>query len=371
MNGSAPERMRSILGWIVGILAAGLLLRITSHVVIPLVFAIFFSILFAPVANYLQARRWPAALATAACTVGLILLLAGLSGLVVVSIASVAAKSQVYADKAGQLLRDVRAGLESVLPVEGHVDWIEQLGGAPDPAAVLKNVSNVGLVLGAIALILVYFTFLVHFREVVHRRALAALPPRPPGKQGRSEILSRVQATLRRYLWLKVLISIATAAAIGAVAALLGLDFVPAWVLLAFGLNFIPSVGPMLAVAPPVAVAFLQSGFAFGAVVAGSMAAIHFLSGNIIEPGLLGSRLRINFLVILLSLFLWNLIWGFAGMVLAVPLVAAAKVFVDEYGYPWTLRLALSPMADSQLSSEIRQDPELASGKSEPARPVR
>lgn len=352
----------AIRNWSIVLLAVGFLLKLTAIIVMPLVFAGFFAILFAPVANSLEARHSPRWLATGISSFGLVALLTGLGSLTVISVSSVANKSQDYAEDIRDLTHRAQQWLQQTLPGGDSMDIFEPLRNNADPLGLLNNVFSAGTVLAGVALVLVYFTFLLHYRAVIQSRFVSSLPkqfssPHTSEKSSnRERILMDVQDTLRRYLWLKFLISVGTAAAIGVLSLVLGLDFVPAWVLLAFGLNFIPSLGPMLAVVPPVLVALIQGGFGFAALVLATMAAVHFLSGNVIEPSLIGPRLKMNFIAILLSLFIWNLIWGFAGMILAVPIMAGLKVLVDAYGYPWPLRLLLSPMRDPDLSEELSRD---------------
>jgi predicted PurR-regulated permease PerM len=107
----------------------------------------------------------------------------------------------------------------------------------------------------------------------------------------------------------------------------MGLDFPIIWGFIGFTFNFIPTLGPIAASVPPTILAFLQFDNFFWALVTSIfMSAIQFISGNFVEPMILGNRLNLNILAILLSLLLWGFIWGIPGMLLSVPITAALNI---------------------------------------------
>ncbi|MGD9201399.1 MAG: AI-2E family transporter, partial [Chitinispirillia bacterium] len=78
---------------------------------------------------------------------------------------------------------------------------------------------------------------------------------------------------------------------------------------------------------PPTILAFLQfDNFLWAFLTSIFMSAIQFISGNFVEPMILGNRLNLNILAILLSLLLWGFIWGIPGMFLSVPIIAALNI---------------------------------------------
>jgi predicted PurR-regulated permease PerM len=196
----------------------------------------------------------------------------------------------------------------------------------------MTPVGDVAQILVGLLFTLVFFAFLFHFRHEIRDRLFEIAVEDSHAPRERELVIVGAGVTVRRYLWIKFVMSVATGTVIGLASWAMGLDFPLVWALIAVGLNFIPSLGPMLAVLPAALVALVQGGFAFGLLVTAVMTAIHFLSGNVIEPIIVGYRLRLNFLVVLLSLFVWGLVWGFAGMVLAVPITACIKLALDYSG---------------------------------------
>jgi len=359
--------------WLFVLIAGGFLMRTTAGFSVPLAFAIFLTVLFAPAGEWLQRRRVPAPVTTALCFLAVLGIIAAFGVLVARSVASVAAKSSTYAQRARTMIDEVSAWSETYLSVDlAEVLTGQELELPPLVRQAMTPVGDVVQVLVGILFTLVFFAFLFHFREDMRARLFEIFVTRSRSPEERRLAIVGAGTTVRRYLWIKFVISLATGLVIGVAAAIMGLDFPLAWALLAVSLNFIPSIGPMLAVLPAALVALVQGGFAFGLLVTAVMAAIHFLSGNVIEPIIVGYRLRLNFLVILLSLFVWGLVWGFAGMVLAVPITACIKVALDYSGRSTALGLLLGAPGERPRPDEPRRsgdralDPE-RSGASSPA----
>jgi hypothetical protein len=142
-----------------------------------------------------------------------------------------------------------------------------------------------------------------------------------------TKIVREVQA----YLGIKTLVSLATGLTIGLLAWFLGLDFPVLLGLIGFVLNYIPTVGSILAAIPALFLSLVQfttfGNFMF--VVAG-YGAINMVFGNIIEPNLMGRRLGLSTLVVILSLLFWAWVWGPVGALLAVPLTMIVKIMLEN-----------------------------------------
>jgi predicted PurR-regulated permease PerM len=96
-------------------------------------------------------------------------------------------------------------------------------------------------------------------------------------------------------------------------------------------LNFIPTVGSLLAIIPPVLLAVIQlDSISLVLLVLTSLGVLQFLVGNVIEPLVLGDRLNLSPLVVLLSLIFWGWLWGVVGMLLSVPIMSAVKITLSR-----------------------------------------
>ena len=104
------------------------------------------------------------------------------------------------------------------------------------------------------------------------------------------------------------------------------------WGVLTFLLNFIPTVGSIIATIPPVVMAIIQfsPGLFKPVMVLVSLAAIQLTIGNIITPKVMGDKLGVSPVVILLSLLLWGMIWGIPGALLSTPIISIIKIVCEN-----------------------------------------
>jgi predicted PurR-regulated permease PerM len=153
-------------------------------------------------------------------------------------------------------------------------------------------------------------------------------------------MLKHVDRHLRAFLGIKALASILIG--IGTTLILLGfrVEFAVTWGFLTVLLNFVPTLGPITAIALPVLITLVQfSGALVPSAVAASLAILHLGISNVLEPRFMGERLNLSFFVIFLSLFFWGWMWGAAGILLAVPVTASLKIVLERI--PATTRFAL------------------------------
>ena len=144
-------------------------------------------------------------------------------------------------------------------------------------------------------------------------------------------IYGQIEATIRRYISTKFVLSAVTGILVWIVLSLFGLEMASLFGMLAFLLNFIPSVGSVIAtlLPIPVAVAQFQSPWMIVAVVA-VPGALQMGIGNVLEPKIMGEGLDLHPVSILLALMFWGLIWGPVGMLLSVPLTMIVKILLEN-----------------------------------------
>ncbi len=157
-----------------------------------------------------------------------------------------------------------------------------------------------------------------------------------PSFVGKLETLGSQQGTwtsiaesVRGYLAIKTLTSLATGILVALMLAVLGIDFAVLWGLLAFLLNYVPNIGSILAAVPAVLLALLLKGFGPALLVAAGYVLINMIIGNVIEPRIMGEGLGLSPLVVFLSLILWGWLLGPVGMLLSVPLTTTLKIVLE------------------------------------------
>ncbi len=173
--------------------------------------------------------------------------------------------------------------------------------------------------------------------------------------------LGRVLDAINQYMRIKSLTSLATALCIWAWLWLLGLDFAILWALLAFLLNFIPFVGALLMMIPPVLLALVQTDPQTTLLVLVGFLVVNTVIGSILEPRIMGRGLGISTLAVFLSLLFWGWVLGTVGVFLSVPLTMALIIALEASPQTRPIAILLGP--------EIVEEPEEAENDDETAVP--
>ena len=131
---------------------------------------------------------------------------------------------------------------------------------------------------------------------------------------------------------------VATAAKTSSIAALanfvllvaFGVDFPLAWCVLYFFMTFIPNIGFIVSLTPPILLALLESGWTIALLVGGGLITINLVADYVLTPTFMKKGVDVSFLEIMLSLMFWALLLGPAGTILAVPLTLALRKFITR-----------------------------------------
>ena len=157
-------------------------------------------------------------------------------------------------------------------------------------------------------------------------------------------MLHKINLQVARYLNLKFFISAATGILVWMSLKIIGLDFAMMWGVLAFLLNFIPSIGSAIVLFITILMSFIQFFPSAGKIasVIISMTLIQLIIGNFIDPRMQGHRLNLSPLVILFSLIFWGWIWGVVGMFLAVPITVIVQIICENIPFLRSISVIMS-----------------------------
>ena len=148
---------------------------------------------------------------------------------------------------------------------------------------------------------------------------------------GDEDRFTKIATEIQSYLGIKTVVSLATGLVLGIWAYVLDLDFPVLLGMIAFLLNYIPTVGSIIAAIPAVLLSVIQFGaFPHAILVAGGYIAVNTIVGNIIEPRWMGRSLGLSTLVVILSLLFWGWAWGPLGALLSVPLTVGVKILLEN-----------------------------------------
>jgi AI-2 transport protein TqsA len=135
----------------------------------------------------------------------------------------------------------------------------------------------------------------------------------------------------QRYLWARTVAAVLQGVAVTLLSWLLGLDLALVWGMIAFLLNYIPTIGSVLAVIPPTLFALVQFdgvGRALGVLAA--MSVLQLVMGNYLDPLIQGKMLKLSPVVVLVSIVFWGWVWGIPGALLGVPIMVGVVIVCDH-----------------------------------------
>lgn len=139
-------------------------------------------------------------------------------------------------------------------------------------------------------------------------------------------------AKFRRYMLVRTLMSIMTGGLVWGFAYLADLRLAAEWGVIAFALNYIPFIGPLVATVFPTLFAIAQfESWQMAVTVFACLNLIQFLVGSYLEPRIAGSALSMSPFLVLFAVFFWTFLWGIAGAFIGVPIVIAVLTLCEQH----------------------------------------
>jgi AI-2 transport protein TqsA len=306
------------------IIIAGL--RAAQPVLVPLALAAFLVVTSLPVQRELKRLGVPSVLSIAIVLLMILGLLVGVVAIALNSIMQIRDGLPTYVARFG----DIYAGVLTWL-VEHRVMAPEAAAEIPiSPLGLLDLVTGFARgIVGFISLV-----FLVALITLFLLAEAGGVPRKLRTAMGREDAdlnrYGRVMNEIQRYLAIKTATSMSTGILVGVWALVIGLDFPLFWGLTAFLLNYIPTIGSLVAAVPAVLLALVQLGPGGAVLTAVGYLVVNIVIGNLIEPAVMGRGLGLSPFVILIALLFWGWAWGPVGMLLALPLTMVVKILLEN-----------------------------------------
>jgi len=180
------------------------------------------------------------------------------------------------------------------------------------------------------------------------------------GRHGRrviNETIGDIGVMVRQYISVKTISNLVTATVSYGIMLAIGIQFAGFWALLIFVLNYIPIFGAVSAITLPVLLALVQpdgGGIRMSLLALVSLVGAEQVMSNGIEPRIIGRTLNLSPLVILFSLGVWGSLWGFAGLLLSVPITVTVMIILTQFRSTRPIAIMLS---DNGKIAEIKHPP--------------
>jgi predicted PurR-regulated permease PerM len=309
------------------IIAAGI--REAAPVLDSILLAGLLAMAVVPAFDDLRRRGVSKGVAAALTTLMLAIIVLALIGFLGVAATRLVRALPTYQDKAEAL----RGGLEAWMVAHG-VDPQRVLSfDLLDPGRLLGLAQGFLAVVGKVVSQALLLLLIVAF--ILAERGLHGKAFQPGG------IVETVARDVRQYLVITASTGLGFAVLVYILMRLVGTDLALVWAVLAFLMNFVPNVGIILSLVPPVILTMLEYGWQRAVVILAGYVVLNFIVDNLIKPRYMQSGLDVPPLLGLLSLVIWGYLLGASGALLALPLtIALRRVLQDAPGTPPAIQVA-------------------------------
>lgn len=320
MTTDVQRGIQNVCLMILAAVAIGFVLVWFRAVLVPFVLAVFVAYGLAPVIEVQTERlRVPRALAVLFTLLLGVVLLSVVGGIVSTSVRQLSSNADMYLTQIEQTVEQV---VTSPLVQEVAPDFAEHINmrsivPTQQFGAAVVGTTNAILDLLSKGLVVLIFLFFLLSGEAAAR------------SQG---VRLEVETKIRRYLVIQGGLSAATGLLVGGILAVLGVPLAMVFGLFAFLLNFIPSIGSIIATLLPLPVVLVSPEISSTtAVLAIALPGfVQFGIGNVLSPKVMGDSLQLHPVTILLALMVWGALWGIVGMLLATPITAVMKMLFER-----------------------------------------
>jgi AI-2 transport protein TqsA len=321
MAGMNEARMTSHLATGVLVIA---LLHFAQSIFVPLAFSLFIIALVWPIQAALQ-RQMPQLLALLVTLI-----------ITIIVIVTVGSSIAWGFGQLGQWLF-VNAGRFQAI-YSDWANWLEEHGIVI--AGPLADRFNVAWLIGfsqgmagklnsmAGFAVLVFIFVMLGLLEANDFNARLRLPVTQPYGENILQANREIGVKLRRFMIVRSFASILTGLVVWGFALVAGLELAAAWGAIAFALNYIPFLGPLVATVFPTLFAIAQfESWQMAIVVFVSLNIIQFIIGSYLEPRLTGASLAISPFAVIFAVFFWSFMWGLPGAFIGVPILIVFIVY--------------------------------------------
>lgn len=330
-------------------------MQLAKVLLVPFLIAAFLALITVRPMLWLQQRRVPSFLAALIIVFLMMFLLAIVGAILGSSIGDFTAALPGYQER----LDVIKDGVIDFAIRHFNFDKsMENVGDMIDPGWAMGLVASILNSLKDVLTnaFLIIFTMIFMLLEVssVGTKVEAAFGRSAESMQGPRVFLQN----LGRYLGIKTIVSTATGTCAGVLTWSLGLDFPLLWAMLAFLLNYVPTIGSIIAAVPAILLALVQLGPGAAGATAMGFAAINVVFGNVIEPRLMGYGVGISPLVVFVGLVFWGWVFGPVGMLLSVPLTMTLKLGLESDARTRWVAILIGSERDAQYALQTHNTAE-------------
>lgn len=354
------------------IVLLGVIMKLLASVMIPVVIAVLLSCVFYPIVKRLNEKlRMPWVIGSLIMVLVIVIIIMILSTIIGTSLTAFLGQYpkyeskflslyKMYADTFNFQFYDDKSFFENIWGQLKVREFVQKFA-LSFSSDLISFTKSVGMVLLLIAFLLIEMRF-------GHEKVNAMFK----GKDSRRvmNVTRKIMTETVRFLSIKFFISLATGVLVFLCCLICGVDFAVLWAFFAFVMNFIPTFGSIFSVVLTTLFTLLQfyPSMLRTVFIFASMTTINMVLGNIVEPRVEGKNLGISPFVILVSLTFWGWMWGFIGMIIAVPMMMIVKIICENVSFlrPVAIILGNKP-SETQAGFPVDEEEKAAAVEVSPA----
>tara|TARA_R110000868_G_scaffold266274_1_gene525320 strand:- start:212811 stop:214085 length:1275 start_codon:yes stop_codon:yes gene_type:complete len=351
MRARAYRRARtiSVIGTFV-VLALGCI-YVAQSLLLPVMLAFLLALIFSPVVRTLARYHIPQSITAMAIVLTL-------SASVIAGVYGLSGPVSKWVDDAPRIERQLRLRLADLGgPLEKLRDAQKQVEKATEqdqgtdvqkvvvkePNLISQAAQGAPEIVAGIALMMVLLLFILSSGDMIYQKLVRALPTFGDRRKG-LRIAHDIEREVSRYLLTISMINIGLGILVGVLLGIVGMPNPILWGIVATVLNYVPVLGAVVGVGIVGMVALVSMPTITSAMLAPAVyLACTMLEGQLLTPALVGNRLRINSVAIILAIAFWGWLWGFIGVLVAVPFLIVTRVFANHVEGLGGLRELLGP----------------------------
>ncbi|MXV50462.1 AI-2E family transporter [Pedobacter sp. HMF7647] len=340
---------------LVSLIALGYLAIIGKEIISPLMFAFLFAILLIPVADFFE-RKWK--FSRAISSLASILVLMIIVGLILYFLGSQLSNLvndwPVLQKQVGKAISELHIWVERTFKINAdkQMSYIDE----GTSKMLSSTVSVVGVTLLTVSSTFLFYAFVLLFTffMLLNRRLLFSFIVgvfHSQHKETIHEISEQIKYIIKRYILGLFLQMCVIAIITCTVLAILGVKYAILLGLVTAIFNIVPYIGIFTALLISVLITFATVSAGKALIVAIAMVCIHALDGNVLMPLIVGSKVKLNALIVMLGIVVGEMMWGIPGMFLCIPYIAIMKVIFDRIDTlkPWGMLLGDEEPADKPV----------------------
>ncbi len=221
--------------------------------------------------------------------------------------------------------------IEELFNIDVHKQIVSTLSSLNLQSIISQLATSLSSLLSNSMMILIYLLF-IFLETDSFKLKINALFPEENARDKFVTTLQKIETSLSSYFKVKTLMSLLTGFLSFVILSVIGVDSPMFWAFLIFALNYIPTIGSLIATVFPAVFSLLQFGsFVQPIIIFVLIGGVQQVVGNVIEPKLMGKSLNISPLVTIIALAIWGQLWGVMGMLLSVPITVIMIIILSQF----------------------------------------